>query len=168
MSTSKNKGLLFIIAVLLLTNMAVLGYFLWFKKSPARAGGPGSERSRGIENGLLNEVGFNDQQISQYKLYREEQWNALKPMFEDMRKAKESFFRLISTEGVSDSVVNAITDDIAEKQKALDMRMYNHFKRIRALCTPEQLPKYDSLVQRMMRKMGKPFRKDQDKKEERK
>lgn len=30
-TTSRNKNLIFIIAVLLLTNIAVLAYFLWFK-----------------------------------------------------------------------------------------------------------------------------------------
>jgi periplasmic protein CpxP/Spy len=164
MSTSKNRSLIFIITVLLLTNIAVLGYFLWFKKSdkPTK---PGGDRGSGIETPLKKEVGFNEEQLTQYKQFREEQMKAIKPMSEDMRKTKDSLFRTMSNENANDSVVNSIADAIAQKQKAMDLRMYNHFKRIRGLCTPEQLPKYDSVIQRMMRKMGKP-RKDQDKKTE--
>jgi protein CpxP len=154
MSTSKNRPLIFIIAVLLLTNIAVLSYFLWFKNTdkPDRGGGKGP----GIETPLQNEVGFNENQMAQYKQFREEQMKALKPMFEDMRKMKDSLFRMLSNENANDSVVNSIADGIAQKQKEMDLRMYNHFKRIRGLCTPDQLPKYDSVISRMMRKMGKP------------
>jgi protein CpxP len=161
MSTSKNKSLIFIIAVLLLTNIAVLGYFLWFKKSP-RQEGPG--RSPGIEAALQKEVGFNDQQIAQYKQLKEEQWKNFRPMFDDMHKAKDSLFNLLSYENVNDSVINTTADVIAQKQKAIDIRMFNHFRQVRSLCTPEQLPKYDSLIQRMMRKMGRSH-KEADKKD---
>ena len=162
MSTSKNRSLIFIIAVLLFTNIAVLAYFLWYKK-PSRPP-DGRDRSRGIELPLQNEVGFNEEQMSQYKQMRDEQMKAIKPMFDDMRKTKDSLFRMVSSENANDSTVNVIANAIASKQKEMDLRMYNHFKRIRSLCTPAQLPKYDSVIQRMVRKMGKP-RRDQDRKE---
>jgi protein CpxP len=95
---------------------------------------------------------------------RDQQMKAIKPMFDDMRKAKDSLFRMISNDNANDSSVNAVGDAIAQKQKEMDLRMYNHFKRIRSLCTPAQLPKYDSVIQRMMRKMGKP-RRDPDRKD---
>ena len=161
MSTSRNKSLIFIIAVLLLTNIAVLGYFLWYKK-PIKP--PRGERKPGIETPLQDEVGFNEDQMVQYRQYRDEQMKALKPMFDDMRKTKDSLFRMISNENANDSIVNSIAEATAQKQKAIDLRMYTHFKRIRGLCKPEQLSKYDSLIQRMMRKMGRPH-KEQDKKE---
>ena len=162
MSTSRNKSLIFIIAVLLLTNIAVLGYFLWYKKpdKPQRM-----DRKPGIETPLQDEVGFNEDQMVQYRQYRDEQMKALKPMFDDMRKTKDSLFRMIGNENANDSTANSIAEAVAQKQKAIDLRMYNHFKRIRGLCKPEQLPKYDSLIQRMMRKMGGRPHKEQDKKE---
>ncbi|TMI69641.1 MAG: periplasmic heavy metal sensor [Bacteroidetes bacterium] len=163
MSTSKNRSLIFIIAVLLLTNIAVLAYFLWYKK-PTRPPEGGHDRGRGIEVPLQKEVGFNEEQMSQYKQMRDQQMKAIKPMFDDMRKAKDSLFRMISNDNANDSSVNAVGDAIAQKQKEMDLRMYNHFKRIRSLCTPAQLPKYDSVIQRMMRKMGKP-RRDPDRKD---
>ena len=161
MSTSKNKSLIFIIAVLLLTNIAVLGYFLWYKK-PAGGHDEHKKRPPGIEYPLQNEVGFSEAQLVQYRQMRDEQMNAIKPMFDDMRKSKDSLFRMISIE--NDSSVSLLAEAISQKQKAIDLRMYNHFKRIRGLCTPEQLPKYDSLIQRMMSKMGRPHR-DQEKKD---
>ena len=160
MTTSRNKPLIFIIAVLLLTNIAVLSYFLWFKKPAEPRRGDGG---RGIETQLQNDVGFNEDQLVQYRQLRDEQKKALKPMFEDIRKAKDSLFSMISV-NVSDSVVNSLADAIAQKQKTIDLRMFNHFKKIRDLCKPDQLAKYDSLVMRLMKKMGKPPRREQDRK----
>ena len=66
----------------------------------------------------------------------------------------------------SDSVINKASDVIAQKQKALDLQTFNHFKKVRALCTPEQQAKYDSMIQRMFRKMGKPIRRNEKEKDE--
>jgi periplasmic protein CpxP/Spy len=164
MSTSKNKGLIFLIAFLLLTNIAVLAYFLWIKQPHTDNGG--GRPKMGIEDKLRDSVGFNEEQIKQYQLLKDQQGEAIKPMFDEMRKAKDSLFRLLSNPGVSDSIINKTSDVIAQKQKALDLQTFNHFKKVRALCTPDQQSKYDSMVVRMFRKMGKPMRKNEQGKDE--
>jgi hypothetical protein len=161
MSTSTKRSLIFIIIFLLLTNIGVLGYFLWYKKSAKPPGTP-----KGLSTALQNEVGFDEAQVAEYKKLKDKHWASIKPMFEDMRKAKDSLFRLVSKEVVNDSLVNGIANTIAEKQKEIDLKAFTHFKEIRALCKTEQLVKYDSLVQRMVRKMGRPQRsEDKNKKE---
>jgi protein CpxP len=153
MSTPRNRNLLIIIGVLLLTNIAVLVYFLGQKK-PATSH---SEKDRsGVAEMLQKEVGFNDEQTAQYKQLKEKQREMIRPMFDDMRKAKDSLFRLLSYPETSDSLLNKVSDAIAQKQKALDLQTFNHFKRVRVLCTPEQQPKYDSMVLRIISKMGRP------------
>lgn len=163
-TTSRNKNLLFIIAVLLLTNIAVLGYFLWFKKPEpkqqhSRGGGPGM-----MIEALQKEVGFTDAQISEYKKLKDLQKETVRPLFDEMRKAKEGLFRLIADSTVSDSAIQAAGNAIAQQQKALDIETLNHFKKVRLLCsTDEQRVKYDSAVLQMFRKMGKPRNSDQKK-----
>ena len=164
-TTSRNKNLIFIIAVLLLTNIAVLGYFLWFKKP----GQPRHQPNRALVfmQMLQKEVGFTDTQLEQYKQLKDQRREAARPMFDEMRKAKENLFKLVSDSTVSDSAIQATANIIAEQQKALDIETLNHFKKIRALCnTAEQQVKYDSAVLRMIRKMGKPIKKADTGKEE--
>jgi protein CpxP len=156
MSLSKSRSLIFIITVLLLTNIAVLGYFLWFKKPNKHDNG--EKGHKGIATALQNEVGFNEQQVAQYRELKEKQWATIGPMFDNMCKAKDNLFRLLSDENANDSIINKTADVIATQQKAVDVQVFNHFKKIRNLCTPEQLPKYDSLVQRIIKKMSKPCR----------
>lgn len=154
-STSRNRNLLVIIAVLLLTNIAVLGYFLWYKKEEKPQHTENKERN-GIADPLKKEVGFNEEQLAAYVVLRDKQRGVIRPMFDEMRKSKDTLFRLLSDPNTSDSVLNIVTDGIAQKQKALDLQTFHHFKRVRAICTPEQQSKYDSLIVKMFRKMGRP------------
>ena len=159
---SHNKNLIFIIVALLLTNIAVLAYFLWLKKpEPVR---PPERKGIMIEL-LQKEVGFDTVKMEQYKQLKDEQRETVRPLFDEMRKAKENFFKLISDPGANDSVINKAADAIAQQQKALDLQTFNHFKKVRALCeTPEQQVKYDSAVVKMFRKMGRsPRHNDSDK-----
>ncbi|MBN8673783.1 MAG: hypothetical protein J0L56_06590 [Chitinophagales bacterium] len=155
-TTSRNKNLLFIIAVLLLTNIAVLAYFLWFKKPVERNRFTQEKRAGMMIEMLQKEAGFTDEQITQYKQLKDLQEKTVKPMFDEMRKAKDSLFRLIRNPEISDSVVNRVAEIIAQKQKALDLQTFHHFKSLRALCKDEaQAIKYDSAIFRMFKKMGK-------------
>jgi len=154
MSAPINKNLLIIIGVLLITNIAMLVYFLSDKRPPRQAEQTKQVRP-GVADMLQKEVGFSDDQVAQYKGFKEKQKQTIKPMFDDMRRAKDSLFRLLSYPETSDSVVNKVADVIAQRQKALDLQTFNHFKRVRTLCTPEQQPKYDSMVIRMFSRMGR-------------
>ena len=165
MSNPRNRNLLIIIGVLLLTNIAVLVYFLGAKK-PSGTDTSVNDRDRsGVAEMLQKEVGFNDEQTAQYKLLKEKQKQTIRPMYDDMRKAKDSLFRLLSYPGTSDSLLGRVSDAIAQKQKAIDLQTFNHFKRVRTLCTPEQQPKYDSMVLRMFSKMGRPQHDDKERKD---
>lgn len=155
-SQAKNKVLIFIITVLLLTNMAVLVYFLWFKQSPKI--NRNNFNRDGMAESLKKEVGFNNEQVAQYKQIRDKQWDTMRMKFDDLRKAKDSLFNLIGATDVPDSTLNSAAGKIAERQKALDLQTFNHFRAVRQLCTPDQLPKYDSLVKRMFHRVRGSFR----------
>ena len=154
-NTSKNRALVIIIVLLLLTNVALLAYFLWFKQ-PDKPAPPDRNRDR-LAEGLKNDVGFNDSQVVEYKKIKDAQWDQMKSKFDDLRKAKDSFFHLLSIEKTNDSILNSAADSIAYRQKVLDLEAFAHFKEVRKLCTPEQQPRYDSLVQRMFRRMAGTF-----------
>lgn len=161
-TSNRNRNLLFIIAILLLTNIGMLIYFLGEKKPQPKL----KDRKGGLTEMLQKEVGFNEQQVARYKELKELQWDAIRPMFDEMRIAKDSLFRLMANTSVSDSVVNQLADGIAKRQRALDLQTFNHFREVRKICSsPEQMEKYDSAVLRMFRKMGKSKRGETHKEE---
>ncbi|MCW3119706.1 MAG: hypothetical protein JWM28_3788 [Chitinophagaceae bacterium] len=152
---SKNKTLVFIIVVLLLANVAMLVYFLWLKQpdKPVRA----DKNSDRFAEALKKDVGFSDTQLAQYKQLKEAKWDKIKLRFDDLRKAKDNFFRLIGVENINDSILNNAADSIAQRQKSLDLQAFIHLKELREVCSPEQQPKYDSLVQRIFHRITGSF-----------
>lgn len=155
MSSSRYRNLLIIIGVLLLTNIAVLVYFLGPKKESKVEAADAKKEPQTVTEMLQQDVGFTEQQIAQYRQMKDKQKQVIRPMYDDMRKTKDSLFRLLSYPETSDTVLNKWADAIAHKQKTLDLQTFDYFKRVRILCTSAQLPKYDSMILPMLRKLGK-------------
>jgi len=153
MNSSRNKVLLFLIGILLLTNIFLVIFFV--VKRPDDKPRPGRDRSAWVRDYLKDSVGFNEQQLSQYDQLRQQNRENMRPLFEDLGNAKLKFYELVSQPG-SDSANQAAATLIGEKQKALDIAFFNHFRQVRGLCTPEQLPKYDAQVQRIIQRMVAP------------
>lgn len=151
-----NKALVFIIAVLLLSNIAML-YFYLTKKNCEDNNPRKQNTSRGefMVEKLKNEVGFSDSQIARYRELRVKHKESMKPLFDDIFYAKDSLYRLLS-QTPSDSQVNHYLEEIGNKQEVIDQRIFNHFFALKQLCTAEQLPRYDSVIQKVIKGMINP------------
>jgi protein CpxP len=151
-----NKALVFIIAVLLLSNIAMLYFYLTKKNcednNPKKQNNPPGQF---MTDKLKNEVGFTDSQIARYREIRGKHKEAMKPLFEEINNTKDSLYRLLG-QTPSDSLVNHYLEMIGDKQEAIDHRIFNHFLALKQLCTPEQLPRYDSTIQKVIKGMINP------------
>lgn len=150
MNKPSNKILLLIIAVLLLTNIAVLVYFLGYREDG------GEVKFKGATDLLKEQVGFSQEQLDRYKELRDKQRETIRPMYENMRTTKDSLFRLLSDTAVFAGRLDEITDHIGSQQKSLDLLTFRHFSELRKICRPEQRVAYDSMVVQLFHKMGKP------------
>lgn len=156
-----NRILLLIIAVLLLTNIALL-YKVWNRDGHDR--GPGGRGPQGFMASMLEkEVGFSKEQLTQYEELRTKHFVNMKPLFGEVRNAKDSLYRLMNQVQVADSVVNVYADRVSEKQKAVELKMFYYLKTVEALCTPEQRPKFDSVVQKLVKRQPGPGRRGAEK-----
>ncbi|HET7119088.1 MAG TPA: hypothetical protein VFI29_21525 [Hanamia sp.] len=148
---TKTKSLVAIIIFLLITNIAMLIFFIVLSK-------PVDKRQRnheynGMYNSLQNEVGFSKDQLDQYQALRKVQREKVRPLFNELRNTKKNFYGLMYNQSISDSFLNADADSIAQKQKTLDIQMFNYFKSIRNICTPGQIQKFDSAINRQVMRM---------------
>ena len=165
MNSPRIKVLLFLIGILLVTNLVLLLFFVLNKDGEPGRGKrpPHTDRSQMMRNFLKDSVGFNEQQLTQFDQIREKNREDMKPLFEEMRQSKLAFYNLLKQPGTPDSVSQAAANLMAEKQMAVDMAFYKNFESIRSLCTPEQQAKYDTLVQQIVRRMIGPPRKGDSK-----
>lgn len=146
---SRNKLLLFIVAILFLANVVLL-YFLFKGKGDPK---PPTREHRGISEQLKNDVGFDAEQLQAYNLRREKHMGEMKGLFEDMRLTKENFFNTVKDPQAADSLIQSGAKAIAEKQKRIDLQTHGYFTDLRKICSPPQLPKFDSLYQQVIRRM---------------
>jgi len=164
MSTqTKSKLYILIIGILLVTNIAVLFFFLSDKHEGPKAG----QRGGGVammKDFLRNDVGFTEEQIQQYDTLSKQHREKTKADFDTLKVSKERQFKELGRKGFNDSVITEMANRSAEKQKLMEANMLNYFATVRKLCTPEQQPKFDSLFYKVWGKKKKP----DDKKEEKK
>ncbi len=152
---TKNKLFIFIIALLLISNIVLVVFFMGTNKHDSR-----DKRGRGEITRILKEdVGFNDNQIKQYEEIRLAHREKMRPLFDSMRMAKETLYNQLYLPSIDDSVFNAASEEVGQKQQRIDRNLFNHFRSLRELCTAEQQPKFDSMIKHMVQRMIIPGRK---------
>jgi Spy/CpxP family protein refolding chaperone len=148
MKTPLNKWLVLFAIALLIIN-GVLVYFLWKDKKPR-----GKERgNRG--DWMVNELKFDEKQKAEHKKLKEAHFNQLKPLFDSINTARSRLYDLLKEPVTNDSLVNYYANMIGEKHKEMSLKTFDHFKKVRALCNPEQQKKLDEFVQKIVQNMGR-------------
>lgn len=149
---NRSKFYLAVIAILLITNIVILVLFLQ-KKDPEKQGAR-PDRKAFITNFLQKEIGFDHQQLLQYDALSDAQQKLVSSQFDSIRNNKNLQFKQLADQDFNDSAIAAIADKSSESQKVMAISMFTHIKKIRQLCTPEQLPKFDSLFIKIFSRRG--------------
>jgi protein CpxP len=153
---TKSKLYLLIIGILLVTNIAMLFFFMGNKDEGRRGGNRGNDRSAMMRGFLENEIGFNEAQLQRYDTLSKQRKEKMKADMEAFKNNKEQQFKELGTKGFSDSAIAVAINQSAENQKMMELQMMNHFAAIRKICTAEQQPKFDSLFYKIWNKKKKP------------
>jgi periplasmic protein CpxP/Spy len=156
----RQRWLLVLVAILLLTNIATLSIY-WFKK-PGREGGPGRDpgsREKRMGQFMVDQMKFDANQEATYWKLRDSIIVIQKPVMDSLRNAKKRFFDLLNEQDASDSLLTARSNEIADMQKRLDLVTFRHFQKVRAICRPDQLQKFDTVIKEIVNRMT-PFRRN--------
>jgi hypothetical protein len=145
MATSKNRTLLLLIAVLLVTNMVML-YLL--NREPEKE--PELSRSERMVKMVQDELGLTPVQVDEYTKLRNYRDSVMKPIQANMRSAKMEMIQLIRQDSVSQAQLQEITNRVGSNQALMEMEYFNHFKRMQKMLGNDQQPKFDSLLIRMI------------------
>lgn len=146
----KIRSLIFAIAFLLITNIILLLFLIFSRNNDDK---PHNHDLSIVGSFLQDSIGFDKKQMDLYQNVRKEDFEKGKAVFDSMKFAKNKFYENIYTNNVSDSVINKLALNIAEKQVAVDKHMLHHFKNLRNLCTARQLPRFDSLFNNVVEKV---------------
>jgi periplasmic protein CpxP/Spy len=149
---NRSKVFLLIIGILLIANIAMLTFFLMKKDNGRFDKRP--DRKAMIADFLKKEIGFSQAQLQQYDTLSDKHRENIKKMFDSLRSSKDNQFKQLTAGDFSDSVMNSVADRSAASQKIMELQMFTHLKSVRMLCTPEQLPKFDSLFVKILNRRG--------------
>ncbi|MBS1735874.1 MAG: hypothetical protein JSS98_04630 [Bacteroidetes bacterium] len=147
----KFKVLVGFIIMLVLIDVVLLVFFILH--SPPSKRDLHSHEPNSMAKVLEKEVGFNQSQLDQYAALRSQQRSSGRPLFDSLRKSKENFYKLLWQPQISDSMINSNAEKIAMTQQQLDLQMFHYFQQVRELCTPQQLPLFDSVIKNTVVKM---------------
>jgi protein CpxP len=156
----RQKWLLILVAILLLTNIATLSIY-WFKK-PDHEGGPGRDganREKRMGQFMVDQLKFDTTQEAAYWKLRDSMMTIQKPVMDSIRNAKKRFFDLLNQTETTDSTLITRSNEIADLQKKLDLVTFRHFQNVRAICRPDQLQKFDTVIKEIVNRMT-PFRRN--------
>lgn len=139
------------ITLLLLLNIALL--VLLFVKSPKRQGAR-FEGNEGPRNYIISELKLDPQQQKQYLQMVDEHHARVLVLEKEIHAMRDTLVLNLRTGSPSDSLVHAITERVGTKQQELDQVTFDHFMKLRNICTPEQQKRFGEIIQDVLRRMA--------------
>ncbi|MCE1165993.1 MAG: hypothetical protein LWX07_11400 [Bacteroidetes bacterium] len=146
-TSNKQKGLYIVIIVLLVINIATLG-FMWYisLRGPRHDKGP-MPLAPPPEVLFKEELKFNADQMKKMEAFRDEDFTATKKIHDEIRDLKKNISDIVKTG--NDDEANKLAAQIGDKQKELEMLRYQHFKQIRGICDDVQKQKFDEMMKKI-------------------
>ena len=150
-NSTKDKFLIGLVLLLVLANITSIGMF-WLGKptqKPDRQKGTPSEF-------LINELKLDKKQQDQLEIFRQEHKLAADLLREQLAIRKNIFFKLLQQPALADTqIINAENAVTATTQK-LDLLTFDHFKKVRNICTEIQKEKFDKIIGQVAHIIGNP------------
>lgn len=150
---TKNKWLAVAFVILILLNITTLAVFWWTKKSNQREQRP---PQGGAITFLVKELKLDSIQQQQLLVFRDEHRSITQEIRKKNRKAKEVFFGLLEKDRITDAEIDEAATVSVRYDAALSKITFDHFKKIRSICTPEQQKKFDEIIHEVLRMLTGP------------
>jgi len=111
---------------------------------------PPQEPFSGGMGHLMQVMQFDSTQHQQIVMLRSEHEIGMQLLLEKKRALKDSLFSLTRKPNVTEAELNEATRLVADNEQALDKQIFWFIKKVRAVATPQQIEKFDSLFRQML------------------
>lgn len=148
MSRTTAKWLLILLGVLLAANIILMLYLL---KPPKKEVSGGREAVSGY---LVRELKLDNQQQDSFMQMKQKYFQTMRPMWDSIRSAKDSLYRQLGNPAADDTLIDLLARRVAEQTRRSEEKQFEHFKELRTICRPDQQAVFDTLIPRMLSRMG--------------
>lgn len=156
---NKNKLLIILIALLLASNLFLL--FLLVQRPPFGKDGRRPERSSMMRQFLANDIGFDSQQLQQFDTLRTLHMEKMKSLLDTLSSTKQQLFSF--RQPLAPAQRDSLLQTIGRYQMYIDAQMRLHLEEVRQLCTHKQQEAWDTLIDKVTRRLSGPGRREKEK-----
>ena len=149
------------VIILSIILLAVVGTMLFFTLS-----NKSKEQSRHqgqFGQMLKKELGLSPEQEKRFKEFRTEFEQVTKPVFDSLEKKRIAMVKELSHSKPDTSILYRLSDEIGLLHAQLKRRTVDNILKMKSICTPEQLKKFEFLNQRLIGPEGPMHRRVPDK-----
>jgi Spy/CpxP family protein refolding chaperone len=153
---SKNKLLFVIIGILIILNILSIGA-MWLFKFKGPHPPPPMQMNQPPKDGkmfLKEELKLSAEQTEQFEKLRDEHFIKINTIQEEIRKLKDDMYNLLVSKYADSVKAPELAGKISDKQKEIELATFNHFRKLRDICSDEQKAKFDILLREMLKNMG--------------
>ncbi len=139
----KIKSLYILVGVLLLINIATLG-FIWYTTVKVKAElGIHPPRPDKNNSFLADELGLTGEQLNKFDTLKKEHHEGVQKIMTQTKELKDELFECIKKG--DDAKAKDLAEKLSENNKAMELLTYEHFKEVRSICNEEQKVKFDRI-----------------------
>lgn len=156
MKIDKTKLLLTLVALLTILNLTTLAS-IWrlvdlksFSIMPPPHGGP--------KDFIISKLDLNEEQQKIFEELREEHFQEMKILQENIRSEKDAMYDLLKSDQPDTTASYQHIARIMQNEERLKRITFNHFRKVRAICTPEQQQHFDVIIDEVMHMIMRPPR----------
>lgn len=144
MSQTKYRWMVFLVIVLLASNIT-LAFFLFF----AQKNDDRRKNREDIAMQVYKDLGLNKQQIDSFKLLKDEYFKEMKPLWGEIRGLKDSLYRNMGRMN-ADHTADQLLIAINQKNLSVDQKTFQHFITLRGKLETAQQAKFDTVIAKMI------------------
>ncbi len=135
------------VVILVLLNTCVICFVLWKTTNGKHEPGlfPKAE-FRDVSGILKTELDLNDTQVEQIKQLRADFFEKEKNLTKQIRNERDSMNQEMFNKSTNDELVKLLAKNISDNEYKMEMLRYEQSQQLKAICTTEQLKKFETLV----------------------
>jgi Spy/CpxP family protein refolding chaperone len=146
---AQKKILVRLVVLLAIINIVSIGYFIWKDyerqhREPALF--PKIEDYKDVSGILKKELNLTQQQAEQIQNLRNDFFEKEKVLARTIRNEKDSMNQAMFNISTDENLVRTLAQKISANEYQMEMLRFQQAKELKAICTPEQLEKFENLV----------------------
>lgn len=152
MKIPKVKILSILVVVLLVLNITTIAgaWKLLNKVNNADA------KTSSAKNFLITKLEFDEEQQAQFETLRKEHFEQIAGLLTSIQNEKSDMYTLLKSNNPDTALTYMHIARIMQQEERLERITFEHFRKVRALCSDEQKQHFDVIIDQVLRMIMKP------------